>query len=71
MSLKKIKQPTKGHTVMNDSILLGTAYFVAFKGRLILSRVLVITYKMNTLRWLMTKYFTDVSLTESVKGNQN
>lgn len=52
---------------INDSVLLGTENFATFKGRLILSWVLVIAYKMNTLMRLMTKYFTDVSLRKSVR----
>lgn len=47
---------------MIGSFSRGTANVTTYKGRLILNQVLVITYKMSTLMWLMTKYFTDVEL---------
>lgn len=50
---------------MIGSFSPGTANVTTYKGRLILNRELVITYKMNTLMWLMTKYFTHVGLIES------
>lgn len=47
---------------MIGSFSRGTANVTTYTGRLILNQVLVITYKMSTLMWLMTKYFTDVEL---------